>query len=81
MVRELTRLSQLDLRHLPQVDNLVLETAVSVLKSDKTRQLYIDCDGTSVSPSKFKRRFRGTQTNPSLIYTYKNLEWSNTLLE
>ena len=66
----------LDLGHLQQVDNSVLETAVSVLESDETKRwLSINCEDANASVSKFKRRFKSTQDKPFLTYTYKRLKW------
>ena len=74
-IRELKRLRRLDLSYSKQVDNSVLETAVSVLESDVTRQLFIDCEDTSVNAKEFKKRFKGTRLKSFRVYAYKNLEW------
>ena len=59
-----------------QVDNSVLETAVSVLeRDDARRQLFIDCHETSVNASEILKRFDGTRLKAQDLYVYKNLEW------
>ena len=64
------------MRHLPRVNNSVLETAVSVLESDETdRKMFIDCEDTNVNSIKFKRRFEGTEVEYLFVNVYKNLMW------
>ena len=66
-----------------QVDNSILEAAVSVLESDETRQLSKNCQKTSVDFDEFMERYKGTRHIPYYkhdkyfpkmhIYVYKNL--------
>ena len=68
----------LDLSNLSQVDNSVLEAAVSeVESSDETRRLYLDCTATNVDASCFMQRYEGTQFGSDRVYVYKNLRWYN----
>ena len=70
-IRELKHLRTLDLSDMAQVDNSILEAAVSVLESDETRQLRIQCDDTNVHLNEFIERYKGTRLDHG--YAYKNL--------
>ena len=81
LVRELKHLRELDLRYSRQVDNSILEAAVSVLERDETRKLYIDCRDTNVNIHLFRTRYKDTRHDPNGLYVYKNLEvLSSTLM-
>ena len=74
MVRELSHLRKLDLSGSTQVDNSILEAAVSVLERDETRKLYIDCRDTNVNIKEFSKLFKCTGRTPHGVYVFKNLE-------
>ena len=74
VVRELSHLRKLDLSGSTQVDNSILEAAVSVLERDETRKLYIDCRDTNVNIKEFSKLFKCTGRTPYGVYVFKNLK-------
>ena len=62
-IRELKGVRKLNLWSMSQVDNSVLEAAVSeVESSDETRRLHLDCISPSgVDASSFMQRFEGAK--------------------
>ena len=77
VIRELTRLRRLDLSFMTAVDNSVLEAALSVMESDKTRRLFIRCHETAVDCDQFMASYKGERVYPGTgNYVYKNLEWT-----
>ena len=71
-IREVKHLRTLDLSFSSQVDNSVLEAAVSVLESDERRQLSINRPNTSVNFVEFMKLYKGTRLE-SNSFIYKNL--------
>ena len=63
------------------MDNSILEAAVSILESDKSRRLFIMCGKTAVDCDQFMARYEGVRFDPENgNYFYKNLEWSKYVI-
>ena len=73
-IRELKHLRELDLSHTGQVDNSIVEAAVSVVDSDVTRRFSLTCEETSVNTSLLMTRYKGMRLEFDRVYIYKNLK-------
>ena len=57
-----------------EVDNSILEAAVSIVDSDETRQFYLACEDTYVDANLFMKHHKGMCLASKSLYVYKNLE-------
>ena len=59
-----------------EVDNSILEAAVSILEMDTSRRLFIRFYQTAVNCDQFITGHEGVRVDPDTgNYVYKNLEW------